>query len=124
MRAVEFDLETMQQAAQSGFMNAWAAATYLVGRGVPSRLAHDQVGKAVRLCIEKNCALEDLLLNEWRAISSAVDGDIFPNLTLPAVLAMHNVDGGTAPDRVKSALKEARRRVAEFRSEAPIPTVA
>lgn len=124
MRAVEFDLETMQQAAQSGFMNAWAAATYLVGRGVPSRLAHDQVGKAVRLCIEKNCALEDLLLNEWRAISSAVDGDIFPNLTLPAVLAMHNVDGGTAPDRVKSAMKEARRRVAEFRSEAPIPTVA
>jgi hypothetical protein len=53
-----------------------------------------------------------------------VDEDIFPNLTLPAVLAIHNVDGGTAPDRVNSALKEARRRVCEFRSEAPIPTVA
>src|SRR6185369_6259222 len=124
MRAVEFDLETMQQAAQSGFMNAWAAATYLVGRGVPSRLAHEQVGKAVRLCIEKNCALELLSLNEWRAISSAVDENIFPNLTLPAVLAMHNVAGGTARDQVKSAIKEARRRVAELRSEAPVATVA
>jgi hypothetical protein len=53
-----------------------------------------------------------------------VDEDIFPNLALPSVLAMHDVAGGTAPDRVKSAMKEARRRVAEFRSEAPVATVA
>ena len=37
---------------------------------------------------------------------------------------MHNVAGGTAPDHVKSAIKEARRRVAELRSEAPVATVA
>jgi argininosuccinate lyase len=30
MRAVEFDHSRMNEAAQSGFMNAWAAATYLV----------------------------------------------------------------------------------------------
>ena len=48
MKAVEFDYERMQQAAQTGFMNAWAAATYLVQRGVPSRLAHEQVGKSCK----------------------------------------------------------------------------
>ena len=48
MKAVEFHRERMQQAAQSGFMNAWAAATYLVKRGVPSRLAHERIGKAVQ----------------------------------------------------------------------------
>ena len=53
MKAVEFDHERMNEAAQSGFMNAWAAATYLVNRGVPSRLAHEQIGKAVKLCVEK-----------------------------------------------------------------------
>ena len=37
MKSVEFHCEPMQRAAQSGFMNAWAAATYLVKRGVPSR---------------------------------------------------------------------------------------
>jgi argininosuccinate lyase len=36
MESVEFHLGTMQQAAESGFMNAWAAATYLVKRGVPA----------------------------------------------------------------------------------------
>src|SRR5580700_7796747 len=39
MKAVEFNHERMQQAAESGFMNAWAGATYLVRHGVPFRLA-------------------------------------------------------------------------------------
>ena len=34
MKAVEFDHQRMNEASQSGFMNAWAAATYLVNRGV------------------------------------------------------------------------------------------
>src|SRR5262249_28454667 len=37
MREVKFNFDRMQHRAQSGFMNAWAAATYLVERGVPSR---------------------------------------------------------------------------------------
>ena len=124
MRSVEFHLESMQKAAQSGFMNAWAAATYLVRLGIPSRLAHEQVGKAVRLCMEKKCALEDLSLGQWRAINPTISKDIYKELTLPAVLAMHDVVGGTAPVRVVSAIQEARRRVDEIRAEAPVPTVA
>ena len=62
MKQVEFDFSRMQQAAQSGFMNAWAAATYLVERGVPSRLAHEAVGNAVKLSIERGCELQDLPL--------------------------------------------------------------
>src|SRR5258706_6108762 len=54
MRAVEFNKERMHDAAQSGFMNAWAAATYLVKRGVPSRLAHERIGKAVQMSIQRN----------------------------------------------------------------------
>ena len=50
MKAVEFNHERMQEAAQSGFMNAWAGATYLVRQGVPFRLAHEQIGKAVQMC--------------------------------------------------------------------------
>ncbi len=53
MKEMEFDYARMQEAAQGGFMNAWAAATYLVDRGVPSRLAHEAVGKAVKLCCER-----------------------------------------------------------------------
>ena len=111
MKAVEFDHERMQRAAQSGFMNAWAAATYLVQRGVPFRLAHEQIGKAVQMCLEKGCELQDLSLNELRAVNPAFEDDFYPCLTLDSVLAIHDVPGGTAAARVRQAIAEAKHRV-------------
>src|ERR1700692_4797214 len=107
-KAVEFNPERMQQAAQSGFMNAWAAATYLVKRGVPARLAHERIGKGVQLCLEKNCELQDLALEELRALDPAFESDFYACLSLASVLAAHDVAGGTAPARVRQAIKSAR----------------
>jgi argininosuccinate lyase len=118
MKAVEFSYDRMGQAAQSGFMNAFAAATYLVSRGVPFRLAHEQVGKAVRLCLEKGCRLQDLSLEELRQFSSAFDEDFPAHLALESVLGIHDVPGGTAPARVRQALAEAKQRIAALRGVA------
>jgi argininosuccinate lyase len=111
MRSVEFDYARMQKAAESGFMNAWAAATYLVQRGVPFRLAHEQIVRAVQLCIEKNCELQDLKLHELQEINPVLDQDFYSCLTPSLVLAIHDVPGGTAPARVQKAMKEAREKV-------------
>jgi argininosuccinate lyase len=117
MSAVEFDSHRMNDAAQSGFMNAWAAATYLVNRGVPSRLAHEQIGKAVKLCLEKNCGLVDLTLDELRELNPAFDESFHDCLKLPSVLAIHNVVGGTAPARVRQGIAAARKKVETLRDE-------
>lgn len=111
MNDVEFDLEHMQQAAQSGFMNAWAAASYLVRRGVPSRLSHEIVGKAVRACLQKGCELRDLPLDELRALNPVFSDDFYDCLAVEAVLAIHDVPGGTAPSRVKQAIVEAKQKI-------------
>jgi argininosuccinate lyase len=115
MKAVEFDYAHMQSAAQSGFMNAWAAATYLVERGVPFRMAHEQIGKAVQFCLEKGCELGDLTLDELRAFNLAFDEDFYSRLALKSVLGIHDVAGGTAPERVKQAIAEAKQRIAALR---------
>jgi argininosuccinate lyase len=117
MKAVEFNYERMQQAAQSGFMNAWAAATYLVKRGVPSRLAHERVGKAVQMCLDRGCELRDLTLEELRSLSPAFGEDFYEALSLPSVLAMHDVQGGTAPARVKQSIGAARKSIESLREE-------
>ena len=117
MKAVEFDHERMLQAAQSGFMNAWAAATYLVRRGVPFRLAHEILGKAVQSCIERKCELADLPLEELRQLNPAFDQDFYSSLTLQAVLAIHDVQGGTAPARVRQAIADARQKVEAMRED-------
>jgi argininosuccinate lyase len=118
MKAAEFNYERMQEAAQSGFMNAWAGATYLVRRGVPFRMAHEQIGKAVQTCIERNCELADLPLQELRQLNPAFDQDFYSCLSLQAVLNIHDVPGGTAPARVRQAITEARRRVEAIREDA------
>jgi len=117
MKEMEFDYARMQEAAQGGFMNAWAAATYLVDRGVPSRLAHEAVGKAVKLCVEQGCELQDVPLAELQKIHSAFGDDIYQALTLEAVLAIHNVEGGTAREQVKEAIQRAEQRIAHLRGE-------
>jgi len=117
MKAAEFNRERMQQAAQSGFMNAWAGATYLVMRGVPFRLAHEQIGKAVQICIERNCELADLPLEDLRQLNTVFDQDFFSCLNLQSVLNIHDVPGGTAPARVRQAIAEARKKVESMRRE-------
>lgn len=115
LRAVRFDTERMQAAASAGFLNATAAANYLVRRGVPFRRAHAAVGQAVQHCLETGKALEKLSVEELRRFSPEFDQDVFGLLTLEAVLAAHDVPGGTAPARVKEALAEAQARLAAVR---------
>ncbi len=117
MRAVEFNRERMHQAAEAGFMNAWAGATYLVQRGVPSRIAHERIGKAVQLCLERGCELQNLPLDELKALSPAFDQDFYESLKLASVLAVHDVPGGTAPSRVRHAISVTRKRIESLREE-------
>jgi argininosuccinate lyase len=117
MKAVEFHHQTMQQAAASGFMNAWAAATYLVKRGVPSRMAHERIGKAVQMCLERGCELHQLPLHDLQSLSPAFGEDFFESLTLGSVLGVHDVPGGTAPTRVRHALAAARKKIEAIREE-------
>jgi argininosuccinate lyase len=117
MKAVEFDHARMSAAAQSGFMNAWAAATYLVNHGVPSRLAHEQIGKAVNLCLEKHCELQDLTLDELRTLNPLFDDSFRDYLRPASVLAIHDVVGGTAPARVRQGIVAARTKINSLREE-------
>jgi argininosuccinate lyase len=120
MRAVEFDLKKMEHEAQSNFMNAWAAAAYLVEKGVPSRLAHEAVGKAVQMAKERGSELQKLPLADLQAIHPGFDAAFHSRLGLPEVLALHDVAGGTAPRHVKRALQNARERVAALRKLEPV----
>jgi argininosuccinate lyase len=112
LRDCEFDFARMRAAAQSGFMNAMAAATYLSRKGIPFRSAHEIVGKAVTFCLERGCELGDLSLEQLRQFSPEFDQDFYSAITLEAVLACHDVIGGTAPARVQSALKTLQQRIA------------
>jgi argininosuccinate lyase len=97
-------------------MNAMAAATYLVGKGVPFRRAHEIIGKAVRLGMEQGLELHEMAIDDLRAISDWFGEDFYPSVTLEAVLDCHDVTGGTAREKVAQALAAMEQRLREQRA--------
>jgi argininosuccinate lyase len=107
----EFNFQRMQQAANSGYMNAIAAANYLARKGLPFRLAHKVIGEVVQLCLEKGCAIEDLSQADLRAYSPLFAEDFASAIKLQNVLAGPDLPGGTAPRQVRQALQAAKEKL-------------
>lgn len=82
LSTMRFQKDRMEASAKKGFTNATDAADYLVNHGVPFRDAHGIVGQLVLLCIEKNIALDDLSLEEYKAISPVFEADIYEAISL------------------------------------------
>ncbi len=118
MRKVEFDLKKMRAAAGGDGMNALAAAMYLVDKGVPFRKAHERVGQMVRACLDKGCRLEDLGAAELNQFGPEFGPDFAEKLKIEAVIALHDVIGGTHPDAVEAQLAALKKQIAAARREA------
>jgi len=114
--ALQFNFDRMRDAAQSGYLNAMAGATYLVHKGVPFRTAHEKIGNAVRYALEKGVELGELSLDELRQFGPEFGDDFYAAVTLEATLDCHDVIGGTATSRVKAALHETEIRVAALKT--------
>ena len=110
--ALQFRFDRMQGAAEHGYLNAMAAATYLSNKGVPFRTAHEKVGNAVRFALESERELNDLTFEELKVFGDEFGPDFHDAIGLRATIDCHDVIGGTATHRVRQALLDMRARVA------------
>ena len=108
LRALRFRTERLRALAGESFSTATDLAGYLVQRGLPFREAHEVVGRAVRLALDRGVGLEALPLDALRALSPLFGPDFREAVSVEASLAARNVYGGTAPEAVTRALAEAR----------------
>ncbi len=111
MAQVKVCREQTRAAAARGFATATDLADYLVRRGLPFRDAHEVVGRAVRLALDEGCGLEELSLEQLRALSDRIDEDVYRYLTLEGSVAARDHIGGTAPEQVRAAARRARERI-------------
>lgn len=114
--ALRFRFDRMQSAAETGYLNAMAAATYLVHQGVPFRTAHEKIGNAVRFALQSERELQQLTPEELQQFGPEFGRDFAASITTDATLDCHDVIGGTARGRVKQALATARDRISAFAS--------
>ncbi len=105
---ISVDAARCRDSAGRGYSNATELADCMVGAGVPFREAHDVVGRVVRVAIEKKVALEDLSLEAMRAIDPRIPEGVHQALVLESAIARRDVIGGTALDRVATAIAEVK----------------
>ncbi len=79
---MKFRNDVMEASAKNGFTNATDAADYLVVKGVPFRDAHGIIGRLVLYCIDKDCSLDDLTVEEFKQFSEAFDEDIYDAISM------------------------------------------
>jgi argininosuccinate lyase len=104
--------DRMRQAAENSFVLATDFADYLVGKGVPFRAAYIAVSDLSKQCIEAGKGFGELELEDFQAASTLFDEGVL-EITLESAVAARDVAGGTAPDRVRAAIAEAKRLLAE-----------
>ena len=111
---IAFETERMKAAAGAGYATATDLADWLVRvLAMPFREAHNVTGRLVRLAEKKGCGLEDLSLEEMGAVEAGITADVFDVLGVENSVKSRTSFGGTAPDMVRRAAAEARRRFLE-----------
>ena len=99
-----------RNAAEAGVYSGLLAtdlADYLVSKGLPFREAHGAVKALVSYAAERGTALNKLALGEYRRFSGLFEEDVFC-ITVESSLGARASQGGTAPERVREALAQAR----------------
>ncbi len=107
-RGITVKPDAMRAAALQGYATATDLADYLVKKGLPFRDAHEAVARAVRMCVDRQCDLADLTLDELHTFSPLITEDIFSILTLEGSVAARDHIGGTAPKQVRKAISRIR----------------
>jgi argininosuccinate lyase len=102
---MKFNKENMESSAKNGFTNATDAADYLVNKGVPFRDAHGIIGQLVLYCIDKNCSLDDLSLEEFKQISPVFEQDIYEAISLTTCVNKRNTIGAPGIEAMAQVLK-------------------
>jgi argininosuccinate lyase len=106
--------ERLRDAAEQGFATATDLADWLVqAAGLPFRRAHHATGQIVKRAEVLGCTLAELPLAELQAVEPAITAAVYDVLDAARSVASRTSFGGTAPERVRAAAGEARKRFLE-----------
>ena len=108
--------DNMRKAAGHGFINATDCADYLTKRGMPFRDAYTVTGKLVAQCTAQGKTLEELTLEELKAVSGLFEADVYDALNLENCMALRASYGGPAVSETTRQIAEIERFIQQRKS--------
>ena len=109
--------DNMRKAAGHGFINATDCADYLTKKGMPFRDAYTVTGHLVAQCTAQGKTLEELTLEELKAVSGLFEADVYDALNLENCMAMRASYGGPAVSETTRQIGEIEQFVQERKSK-------
>ena len=104
-------VERMQALATEGYSTATDLADWLVRvLKIPFRQAHHITAKLVKVATDKKCLLSELSLNDMKEIEPKISKEVYDVLSIEQSVASRVSFGGTAPTKVKEAIKVAKKK--------------
>ena len=113
LATMKFNKENMRSSANNGFTNATDAADYLVNHGVPFRDAHGIVGQIVLYCIEKGIAIDDMSLEELKAISPVFEEDIYDAISMETCVNKRLTIGAPGKEMMEKVIEIQKKYLGE-----------
>ena len=113
LATMKFNKERMRASANGGFTNATDAADYLVNHGVPFRDAHGIVGQVVLYCIDKGIAIDDMSLEELKAISPVFEEDIYEAISMETCVNKRLTVGAPGKEAMEKVIAAEKAYLAE-----------
>lgn len=108
---LQVNAERMRTAAAGGYSTATDLADWLVRTlNMPFRRAHHVTGAVVKIAESKGCMLSELKLSDMQSVDERITHDVFDVLSVEHSAASRTSFGGTAPQNVKQAIVEAKKR--------------
>jgi argininosuccinate lyase len=108
IETIQFKIDKMAIALDTGYLLATDIADYLVKKGESFRNAHAIVGKLVNWAIKEKKTFAEISLANYQDFSPLFEDDVYL-VTVEKSLSARNNIGGTAPEQVKQALRAARK---------------
>ncbi len=113
---VQIRSDRSRAALDRGFLMATELAEYLVGRGVPFRVAHRKVGELVRHCVDAGIELHEAPDEDVRRLVPEAGEDLRQVLQPEAALERRTHRGSTGRRAVLQQLENWQRWVSERRA--------
>lgn len=104
LRTISVNREIMAESCRHGFANATDAADYLVKHGLPFRDAHSVIGQLVLTCIDKGVSLDELPIQDYKAICPLFDKDIYEAISLKTCVEQRQTVGAPGHEAMEKVI--------------------
>ena len=113
LSTMKFRNDVMENSAKHGFTNATDAADYLVNHGVPFRDAHGIVGRLVLYCLDKGISLDEMSLEEYKAISPVFENDIYEAISIRTCVEKRMTIGAPGSEAMAEVVERNKKYLTE-----------